>query len=139
MTTPIRIKATSILGGVAYVHREGGGSFRCTLANGIPASLSYAGILADEMACRFALDDCSTGLDALAIVKQLGSATYRYELFSPVRIDQADPIAVLSALKAEVQRLEALIPVVSEQIDNRVLDRARALVTDFTANGRDAT
>jgi len=126
MKTPIRIKATSALGGVAYIHRSIDGAFSCVLANGIPASLSYAGIHTDEMACRFALDDCSTGEEALAIVRQRGASNYIYDLLTPPGPSITTALAALSALEAEVQRLKALFPQVAEQIDARPVDLARA-------------
>lgn len=79
----IRIRATDNLGTVAWVHREQGGSFRCTLANGTPASFFYAGISEHEMACRFALDDCQTAADALALLRQWGCGIHRYDLAGP--------------------------------------------------------
>src|SRR3546814_19608598 len=51
---------------------------RCTLANGVSAALFYAGITVDEMTCRFALDDCETADQALAIVRRYGSLDYGY-------------------------------------------------------------
>ncbi|MDF0491566.1 hypothetical protein PX699_16730 [Sphingobium sp. H39-3-25] len=131
MTIPIRIKATGSLGHIAYVHRSGGGSFSCTLANGTPAAFSYAGITTDEMACRFELNDCASGQEALAIVKRHGSAGYTYELFASARFGPSEPIGALAALEAEVQRLKALIPSVFEQVDNRAVDRARALLAGY--------
>jgi hypothetical protein len=76
----IRIKCTDKHGNVAYVH-NGGGSWRCTLANGIPAAFSYAGVRSDEMACQFDLEDCSTPEEALAVVQKHGSHTYKYEVY----------------------------------------------------------
>lgn len=83
MTTPIRIKSSDRLGNIAYIHRDGNSGFRCTLADGLPASLSYAGIGSDEMACRFALEACVTGEQALEVVQRHGSPLHRYELVMP--------------------------------------------------------
>jgi len=132
MKIPIRIKATSALGSVAYIHRGGAGSFNCTLANGTPAAFSYAGIHADEMGCRFALDDCATGQDALAVVNRYGLDDYSYELLPPTRFEPTEPIRALCALEAEVQRLQALNPSIAEQIDKAVVAHARALLAGYT-------
>lgn len=126
MPDAIRIKATDRLGTIAYVHRSEDGAFRCTLPNGIPASFSYAGIQPDEMACRFALDDCTTGEEALGIMRQYGSASYAYDLLTPRGTSIATALEALSALEAEVQRLKALLPAVAEQIDECPVDLARA-------------
>jgi len=128
MKMPIRIKATSALGGVAYIHRAADGPFSCVLANGIPASLSYAGIHADEMGCRFALDDCSTGEEALAVVRQHGASNYTYDLLTPGGTPIATALTALAVLEAEVQRLKALSPLVAKQIDEGAVDRARAVL-----------
>lgn len=133
MKHPVQIRASDDLGNIAYIHRDEGGRFRCTLANGIPAAFSYAGIADDEMACRFAIDDCDSRETALAVVKRFGSPNYRYELIPPIHIEPTEPIAALSALEAEVQRLKAMIPAVFEQVDNRPLDRARAVLAGYSA------
>jgi hypothetical protein len=75
----IRIKCTDKLRNVAYVHNTGG-SWRCNLANGIPASLSYAGVRGDEMAALFALDDAQHEDDALAAMIKHGSQHFNYEV-----------------------------------------------------------
>jgi hypothetical protein len=95
MRKPIRIKAsdhTYSPPNVAYLHETPTG-WRCTLANGTPAAFSYAGIRGDETAARFALEDCETGEQALAAVRQHGArylsgpkqgeTVYTYELVSP--------------------------------------------------------
>jgi hypothetical protein len=134
MTIPIRIKATSSLGSVAYIHRAGAGSFCCTLANGTPAAFSYAGIDADEMARRFALDDCATGEEALGIVKQFGLDDYTYALVPRTGVEPSGPIGALFALEAEIQRLKALIPSMAEHADNGAIDRARAVLAAYAAD-----
>ena len=69
MGSPLRIKATDdVLVNVAYIIRNSDGSYRCALANGTPASFSYAGIQPNkEMECKFALMDA--GNDHQAILK----------------------------------------------------------------------
>lgn len=134
MKNAVRIRTTDDLGSVAYIHREQGGRFQCTLASGIPAAFSYAGISDDEMGCRFALDDCITGHEALAVAKRFGSPNTRYELRAHFTPNCQEPFATLSVLEAEVQRLKALIPAVFEHVDNGVLDRARALLTGYSGN-----
>ena len=79
MTVPIRIKCTDSHRNVSYVHNSGG-SWRCNLSTGIPASMSYAGIHGGEMAVVFALDDAQSPSDALAVMQQHGSRLCRYEV-----------------------------------------------------------
>src|SRR3546814_7482852 len=50
----------------------------CSSDLGVSAALFYAGITVDEMTCRFALDDCETADQALAIVRRYGSLDYGY-------------------------------------------------------------
>ena len=70
-------------------------------------------VLADEMACRFALNDCTTGGQALSIVKRFGSPLYVYQLMGPLP-GAPEPellalsLAALSALEAEIERLKAV-------------------------------
>jgi len=68
-----RVRCTDTLGNVAYVYHKQG-YWRCTLANGIPASLSYAGVSRDETGLKFKLDDCETAADVLALMKASSSA-----------------------------------------------------------------
>lgn len=133
MKPAIRIKATDRHGNVAYIHRDSDRGFQCTLASGLPASFFYAGIHPDEMACRFALDSCTTTQQALDIVRRHGSATYIYEVLD-APIPSNEPLAALRALEAEVQRLKALLPEVSEHVDNRILDMARAALVQGSVN-----
>lgn len=79
----VRIRATDKAGNVAYIHRKSAGPMRCTLANGVSAAFSYAGITADEMACRFLFDDCETAEQCLAIVRRYGSLDYGYTHVEP--------------------------------------------------------
>ncbi|AOH85601.1 hypothetical protein AWL63_18330 [Sphingomonas panacis] len=133
MKPAIRIKATDQHGNIAYIHRDSDRSFRCTLASGLPASFFYAGILPDEMACRFALDSCTTSKQALAIVQSHGSATHIYEMLG-VPDASIEPLTALRALEAEVQRLKALLPQVSEHLDDHVIDMARATLAQGSGN-----
>ena len=139
MTTPIRIVAVSNLGAIAYIYRTKGGSFHCALADGTPASFSYAGIGPDEMACRFALDDCSTGEQALDIVRQHASALYSYELLPPAEQPTTGKLAALRTLETEVQRLKALLPAVAQLVDNRAVDLARATLAGHSSSSATAT
>lgn len=45
-----------------------------------------------------------------------------------VRDSFTDMLAALKSLEAEVQRLKALCPHVAENVDQRVIDRARAVI-----------
>lgn len=77
---PIRIKCTDDLGNVAYIYRPANGKWHCALANGIPATLSYAGILEDQMGTYFKLDDCTSAAAALNVVRESGSKNCSYEV-----------------------------------------------------------
>ena len=80
MAERFRIRCTDHLRNVAYITKGDDGHVRCVLANGTPASFFYAGILSDEVAAQFALDDCRTPEAALAVVRRLGSRTFQYAL-----------------------------------------------------------
>ena len=79
MPTSFRIKCTDELGNVSYLFKRNG-EWSCVLANGTPASFSYAGIHGDEMAAIFRLEDAATVEDAVAVAKNLGSPRARYEV-----------------------------------------------------------
>lgn len=83
MTKPAiqaRIRCTDRLGNVAYVRHTPVRGWACTLANGIPASLFYASVSGDEMACKFALEDAVTDFDALTVLRCYGAADAAYAL-----------------------------------------------------------
>lgn len=93
----IRIEATDALGNRAFLFQQPQGSWGCTLANGTPASFSYAGIdHGEEAACRLALHDCHTREDALAVVlkharrfksgDRKGQTVFSYEAFGGEQI-----------------------------------------------------
>jgi hypothetical protein len=74
-----RIKCTDNNRSVSYVHWRNG--WTCTLDHGLSAAMSYAGIPHNqEMACKFALADCQSPTEVLAVVQRYGSGAYRYEL-----------------------------------------------------------
>jgi len=76
----IRIKCTEVrLSNVSYVHCDGG-DWRCVLANGIPAGMSYAGVLGDETKVRFKLEDATTPEEALEVMRAAGGRHWTYEL-----------------------------------------------------------
>ena len=133
MKPAIRIRSTDRHGNIAYIHRDSDHSFRCSLASGLPASFFYAGIHPDEMACRFALDGCTTSQQALAIVRRHGSTTHIYDVLD-APMGSNEPLSALRALEGEVQRLKALLPEVFEHIDNRILDMARAALVQGSDN-----
>jgi hypothetical protein len=77
----VRIRCTQKdLNNVAYVHQANGGGWRCQLANGIPASFSYAGVLGDETGVVFRLEDAATAEDALQVMRAAGGRNWTYEL-----------------------------------------------------------
>lgn len=78
--TKIRIRSTDVLGNVAFIYRLDNGKWRCTLANGIPASFSYAGVKFNlEQECKFALEDAVTPDEVMEEVKKRSYGGYRYE------------------------------------------------------------
>jgi hypothetical protein len=129
----VRIRATDRMGNIAYIHREANRTMRCTLANGAVAALFYAGITVDEMTCRFALDDCETADQALAIVRRYGSLDYGYcHAGPPPGWDSAPPtplaLHLLAGLLGAIDRLATIVPEVVRQIDEDAVRRARAFV-----------
>lgn len=133
MREAVRIRATDRMGNVAYIHREANRPMRCMLANGVSAALFYAGIRVDEATCRFALDDCVTADQALAIVRRYGSLDYGYcHAGSPPGFDTAHAIPaapmLLSGLMDEIDRVASVNPQFAQQLDANLLARARTLV-----------
>lgn len=129
----VRIRATDRLGNIAYIHREANRPMRCSLANGVSAALFYAGITVDEMTCRFALDDCETADQALAIVRRYGSLDYGYSHAGPPPGWDNSPatppaLHLLAALLGEIDRLPTVVPEVVGQIDEDAVRRARAFI-----------
>lgn len=129
----VRIRATDRLGNIAYIHREANGPMRCTLANGVTAALFYAGITTDEMTCRFALDDCETADQALAIVRRYGSLDYGYCQAGPPPGWDSSPtippaLHLLAGLLGQIDRLAAILPEIIGQIDEDAVKRARAFI-----------
>ncbi|MBA4090270.1 MAG: hypothetical protein C0494_06730 [Sphingobium sp.] len=129
----VRIRATDRLGNIAYIHREANRPMRCTLANGVSAALFYAGITTDEMTCRFALDDCETADQALAVVRRYGSLDYGYCHAGPPPDWDSSPatppaLHLLAGLLGEIDRLASNVPEVVGQIDEEVMKRVRTFI-----------
>ncbi|MBA2934641.1 hypothetical protein HZF05_11095 [Sphingomonas sp. CGMCC 1.13654] len=76
----IRIRCADAHRNITYITRGEDHRVRCILSNGVLASFFYAGILSDEVAARFALEDCRTPEAALEVVRRLGSRTFQYSL-----------------------------------------------------------
>jgi len=89
----IRIRCADAHRNIAYISRGEDHRVRCMLSNGVLASFFYAGILSDEMAARFALEDCRTPEAALEVVRRLGSRTFQYSLVEepPVQPEPSIP------------------------------------------------
>ena len=129
----VRIRATDRLGNIAYIHREANRPMHCTLGNGVSAALFYAGITTDEMTCRFALDDCETADQALAIVRRYGSLDYGYcHAGPPPGWDSAPAtppaLHLLAGLLGQIDRLATIMPEAVGQIDEDAVKRARAFI-----------
>lgn len=75
------IKITDTLKNVKYLHYRNG--WVCNLANGMNASMTYAGISDNQVqAFKFALAQCHHPAQVLAAVKRYGPSNYTYELES---------------------------------------------------------
>jgi hypothetical protein len=74
-----RIKCIDQLGNIRFLHYRNG--WTVTLANGQRAELAYAGFAQNQTAvCKFALDDCQTPAEVLAVARRYGSSSYTLEL-----------------------------------------------------------
>ncbi|WOF45074.1 hypothetical protein KNJ79_09470 [Sphingopyxis indica] len=129
----VRIRATDRLGNIAYIHRETNRPMRCTLASGVSAALFYAGITTDEMMCCFALDDCETADQALAVLRRYGSLDYGYCHAGPPPGWYSSPatapaLHLLAGLLGQIDRLATIMPDVLDQIDEDAVKRARAFI-----------
>jgi hypothetical protein len=140
----IRIRATDRLGNIAYIHREANRPIRCTLANGLSAALFYAGMTVDEMTSRFALEDCETADQALAIVRRYGALDYGYcHAGPPPGWDSApatpSALHLLADLLDAIDRLARTMPDIVAQIDQVAMKRARAFIAmDLPSRSREA-
>jgi hypothetical protein len=79
MAPRTRIRATDKLGNVAYVYGQGP-DWRCALANGTGAAFSYAGLGYDEMAVKFAFEDCTSSAEIVAVCQRFGGKNTNYNL-----------------------------------------------------------
>jgi len=66
-----RIKLTDKLGNERYIYRVRYG-WACASRDGTPLAFSYAGIR-NETECKFALDDCKTADEVLAVIQRFSS------------------------------------------------------------------
>lgn len=99
----IRIKCTNHLGNVAYIHRFNDGKVTCMLANSIPAALSYAGVLGDEVAFKAQISDMENGDDILAMLNLCKPRGQTYEWVNrPVLTGHAADIAAAKQKLLEV-------------------------------------
>jgi hypothetical protein len=123
MTTPnpahsARIKCTDQLRNVSYLHYRNG--WICTLANGMGAALSYAGFPHNqETACRFALDDCKTRSEVLAVAQRYGSRTYELIGEPPSLLDRLT--ALTKEARAAGYAVVVLYPEELIGVDNEAL------------------
>lgn len=62
-------RCTDELRNVAYIRHTASRGWSCTLANGTPASMFYAGITDDETEAKIALERAKTARDALNVIK----------------------------------------------------------------------
>src|SRR3546814_9392871 len=97
------------------------------------SDLFYAGITVDEMTCRFALDDCETAHQALAIVRRYGSLDYGYCHAGPPPGWDSSPAStpalhLLAGLLGELDRIATIMPEIVNQIDEDAVKRARAFI-----------
>src|SRR3546814_9399351 len=105
----------------------------CSSDLGVSAALFYAGITVDEMTCRFALDDCETADQALAIVRRYGSLDYGYCHAGPPPGWDSSPAStpalhLLAGLLGELDRIATIMPEIVNQIDEDAVKSARAVI-----------
>lgn len=88
---------------MAYIHRFNDGKVTCMLANSIPAALSYAGVLGDEVAFKAQISDMENGDDILAMLNLCKPRGQTYEWVNrPVLTGHAADIAAAKQKLLEV-------------------------------------
>lgn len=103
-----RIKATDKYKNLRYVYRTADGHIHCVLANGTSASFSYFGIAGDQMEFFFALKDCETAEEALAICELLGGGGMTYSIMPIKGAVSAHPLVSLDFLKEIADPIDLL-------------------------------
>jgi hypothetical protein len=106
------IKATSESPhNVAFIRLSSSGDWRCVLSNGIPASLTFAGIRHGlEIEAEIAISECRTAGEAIEALGPFTYGRWSYEVASskPDPIREAGP-DMLAALKASAPWLAKFI------------------------------
>jgi len=67
-----RVRLTDTLGNQRYIYQTKRGEWVCESATGMPLAFSYAGIRL-SVECKFALQDCKTADDVLAVLKRFST------------------------------------------------------------------
>jgi len=76
----LRIRSTDTLGNVSYLYSDNG-VLRCALANGMGASLFYAGVPSNkEMEVRFTFEDATTPREFFDYLRELIHPNHKLEL-----------------------------------------------------------
>src|SRR3546814_1500494 len=86
-----------------------------------------------EITCRFALDDCETADQALAIVRRYGSLDYGYCHAGPPPGWDSSPAStpalhLLAGLLGGLDRIATIMPEIVNQSDEDAVKRARAFI-----------
>lgn len=76
---PIRIKCTDHLKNVAWIVRHPNGRVTCTLDNGTPCSMSYAGVIGSEESVKYQLSDITDGDHIVAFLNVAKPRGQTYE------------------------------------------------------------
>lgn len=68
----VRVRCVDRLKNQQFIFRSGRGDWHCVSPTGMPMGFSYAGI-DREMECKFALSDCTTADEVLAVIRRFSS------------------------------------------------------------------
>jgi hypothetical protein len=135
MTTPnpahaARIQCRDRDGNVSYLHYQNG--WTVTLAHGQRAALSHAGFPHHQAAaCKFALDDCKTPAEVLAVAKRYGCDSYTLEGEPPSLSDRLTALtkeARAAGYAVVVLYPEELIGVDSEALQIHLVRAGKAFI-----------
>jgi len=138
MTTPnpahsARIKCIDHNRNVSFLHYRNG--WTVTLAHGQGADLSHAGFPHHQAAaCKFALDDCKTPAEVLAVAKRYGCDSYTLEGEPPTLSDRLTAMideARMAGYAVVSYTPYELVGIDPEAIEQHLLLAGRAFIATF--------